>query len=294
MLTRPKRKENSLLHEKITSLDQDIRGALRKQNDKDKEIAYLKGTLRQPRIFGHPMYEWPRAAFDYPETPAVEEDSQIEEIPRDEEDFAEAMSKHREDKAPQQIRPRTPKARSKLLSEEIMKRLLAPTPEGKSDVRDDSGRFLSERQLTTYQRPKNFPKMRQVEDSRSQNCKDPAFVSDDLGPQASSNMASYNSSDVPAPRGGLSLDGITAQNTVTNAQGAKSNTKIARKRSVMTADLAGLDEPGGPRKVTRSSSRINGSIVVADSQSSRPVPTQTNRPARLSTTQKKGKPPLIK
>lgn len=278
-----------MLQRKVSCLDQGIRDALAKQNKKDKEIAYLKAALKQPARSHPTTNKLPHIRSDYFESLATEVDSQLEEIPGDEEDFAEIMGTYYEDQTLRPTQPRTPTSGPKPVSEETMRSLLSSTPEGQRKMANDSAEPLSGRQLITYQGTKRVLEMRQVEDSQSENRSGPTSISDIMNCQDPSNKSSHDPSNAPTGIVTFALDGITAQNTATNAQAAISNTKIARKRSVTTADLAESDESRGARKMTRSSSRINGSIEIADSQPPGLVSSQTSRPTKLSTTQKKGK-----
>lgn len=226
---------------------------------------------------------------DYSRRPAVVEDSQIEEIPRDEDDFA----KYHDDMVHRLMAPQTPKAGPKPVTEAAVIKRLALTPEDRGSMRTSLEGSPSDQQLATYQRPTIVVEMSQVEDSQPDKRNDPAMVGHSLDHQTLSTVASYDSLKATAlydEHVEIALDDVTARNTATNAQGTRPNTKVARKRSITTADLGEPDEPLGLRKVTRSSSRTSGTIVFPDSQSPGHVTAQTSRPAKLSTAQKKGKP----
>lgn len=243
--------------------------------------------LKQAQLSGRQA----RARFDFTLPPSVIKDSQIEEISCDETDSLPLRGSHRGNKGLELTTAQTRNPISAQVSTVIPRQKVVSMPELGGDVTNGEGIPLQHQQLAS-QRPVIHTGTRCVEDSQGETEQFPALTRQDPSQQNLSTKASSDALNVTFPDGehlDLELDETTAQNTASNAQGNRSNTKVARKRSITTADLGGPDEPQGPRKLTRSSSRLNEPIVLPDSQSSGPVPSQTSRPTKLSTTKKKGK-----
>ena len=243
--------------------------------------------LKQAQLSGRQA----RARFDFTLPPAVVEDSQIEEISCDETDAIPLRGSHRGNEGLELTTAQTRNPISAQVSTVIPRRGVGSMPGLGVDVTDGKGSSLQHQQLN-LPRPTITTGMYCVEDSQGDTEQFPTLTRQDFNQQDLSARASSDASNVTFPDGehlDLELDETTAQNTASNAQGNRSNTKVARKRSIITAGLGGPDEIQGPRKLTRSSSRLNEPNVLPDSQSSGPAPSQTSRPTKMSTTKKKGK-----
>ena len=103
------------------------------------------------------------------------------------------------------------------------------------------------------------PEMREIEDSQPQ---------------------SRESQSKRPARQNITLDDLTARNTLSNTVGARHNVRTLRKRTAIVADLSDPYEPHQRKK--RSSTRIHGS--TADSQSPPRGMPQPLRPLRMTTT----------
>ena len=267
MLTLQKRSEKSVMEQEAKKLEKEYRDNVAKQKMKDSEIAALKAALEKEN---NPPQVTPKRAVVSPcnVNKSVDEDeSQVEEIMRD---LTDIMNNNYVTWSPKLTQPRSKMMKSKTVTSETMAGLFPSTPGESSNVERNEAKGSTK-----------VSEMRQVEDSQSQE------RDHDLSEQKLRTIGPYSSVAAPAANGRPTLDDLTARNTASNALRARLTTNVPRKRRPVTADLAGPDEQCGPRKATRSSTRINRR-VIADSQSPTRLSSQTLRPPKLTATHNKG------
>ena len=272
-----------ILDRQLHKLENDNRDNTAKQKAKDEEILALKTVLEKARTSSQVTPKRNPTNQHSFDIPVEEDDSQVEEIPRD---LTDIMKDNFNMWSPKKPQPRTKVPSSKTVSSQTMAGLFPSTPGEPSSVEKVS-RTAASSQPTAYEESARAPELRQVGDSQSQERNNYFFDNHDLTEQNLSEVGPYSAPAISAVHGNLALDDLTARNTVSNSLGVRPNTNVARKRSAVAAGLTRSDEAREPIKATRSSTRANR-WVIADSQSPKRVSSQSARPQRLTATHKKG------